>query len=88
MAKRSQLQKTLEELFDAQPDDQRLRDHLEGLSRDEQFPGLTWYWGPTLYARSKPVFRSLILQHFTEWSVSGHRWKRVKWADHAERLEK
>lgn len=86
MAKQSPLQKTLSELFDSQPDDQRLRDHLEGVARDEQFPGLTWFWGPILYARNKPVFRSLILQYFSDWSVTGRKWKRVKWADHAERL--
>ncbi len=87
MAKQTRLQQTLTELFDSQPDDRRLRDHLEGLTRDAQFPGLTWFWGPTLYTRNKPVFRSLILQYFSDWHVTGRKWKRLKWADHADRLE-
>lgn len=87
MARPSPLQKTLTELFDAQPNDQRLRDHLEGLTRDEDFPGLTWFWGPYLYERNRAIFRSLITQNFSSWQHTGWRWKRIKWSDHADRLE-
>src|SRR5262249_60292138 len=71
----------------SQPDNQRLRDNLEGLCRDPAFAGLTWFWGPRLYARSKATFRPLILNHFSEWLTSGNRWHRVAWADHAAELE-
>ncbi len=82
------LQRTLQELFDAQRDDQRLRDNLEGLRRTDGFSGLTWFWGPYLYERGAAVFRPLILNHFSDWTVSSSgRWSRVPWADHAERLE-
>jgi hypothetical protein len=81
------LQRTLEELFATQPDDQRLRDHLEGVARDEAFPGLTWFWGPTLYARNRVVFRGLILNHFSDWQQTGRAWKRIAWSDHANRLQ-
>ena len=87
MARPTPLQKTLAELFDAQPNDQRLRDHLEGLTRDENFPGLTWFWGPYLYERNRAIFRSLITQHFSSWQHTGWRWKRIKWSAHADRLE-
>lgn len=82
-----QLRRAIEQLLDAQPDNQRLRDNLEGLCRDPLFPGLTWYWGPRLYARSKAVFRPLILQYISEWTTSNDRWARVRWADHAADLE-
>ena len=59
-----QLRNAIEQLLEAQADNQRLRDHLEGLSRDPLFPALTWFWGPRLYARSKAVFRPFILNHF------------------------
>lgn len=87
MAKTSTLQATLTELIESQPDDLRLRDHLEGLARDEKFPGLTWFWGPLLYARSRPVFRSLILQYFSTWDRRRSGWKRIPWSRHAESLE-
>ena len=82
-----QLRRAIEQLLEAQPDNQRLRDNLEGLCRDPLFPGLTWFWGPRLYARSKAVFRSFILNHFSDWIASDRRWTRVQWADHAAGLE-
>jgi hypothetical protein len=82
-----QMRAALEQLLESQPNDQRLRDNLEGLCRDPLFPALTWFWGPRLYARSKAVFRPLILTHFSDWIVSGDRWSRIAWADHAAELE-
>jgi hypothetical protein len=81
------LRKAIEQLLEVQPDPQRLRDHLEGLCRDPLFSGLTWFWGPRLYARSKATFRPFILNHFSEWLTTGKSWKRVAWADHASELE-
>jgi hypothetical protein len=82
-----QLRKAIEQLLESQPDNQRLRDNLEGLSRDPLFSGLTWHWGPRLYRRSKATFRPFILNHFTEWITSDNRWRRVAWADHGADLE-
>ena len=82
-----QLRKAIEQLLDSQPDNQRLRDNLEGLVRDPLFSGLTWFWGPRLYARSRAVFRPFILNHFSDWSTADDRWTRVRWADHADELE-
>jgi hypothetical protein len=63
-----------------------LRDHLEGLARDPTFPGLTWFWGPRLYARSRPFFRPFILDNFSDWMSDG-RWTRIGWDDHVKELE-
>jgi hypothetical protein len=82
-----QLRKAIEQLLESQPDNGRLRDHLEGLRRDPLFPGLTWFWGPRLYARNRATFRPFILNHFSEWLAAGKRWRRVHWADHAADLE-
>lgn len=82
-----QLRRAIEQLLESQLDNQRLRDNLEGLCRDPQFPGLTWFWGPRLYARSKAVFRPFILNHFSEWIATEKRWIRVQWDDHAADLE-
>jgi phage tail protein X len=82
-----QLRKAIEQLLESQSDNQRLRDNLEGLCRDPMFPGLTWFWGPRLYARNRAIFRPFILNHFSEWIVTNDRWSRVKWADHATDLE-
>jgi hypothetical protein len=82
-----QLRRAIEQLLEAQPDNKRLRDNLEGLCRDPLFPGLTWFWGPRLYSRSKAVFRPFILNHFSDWTISDKRWLRVQWADHAADLE-
>jgi len=82
-----QLRRAIEQLLEAQPDNKRLSDNLEGLCRDPLFPGLTWFWGPRLYARSKAVFRPFILNHFSDWTISGKRWLRVRWADHGADLE-
>jgi len=83
-----QLQRTLQELFSHQADDQRLRDHLEGVRRHEAFSGLTWFWGPRLYNRNRAMFRPLILDHFSEWCVTPRgRWTRVPWSEHSAVLE-
>lgn len=81
------LRQSLQQLVEAQPDDQRLRDHLEGLQRDEALPGLTWFWGPRLYARNRVLFRPFILNHFSDWERTGLRWQRVPWSEHAAQLE-
>jgi hypothetical protein len=82
------LKRTLEELFAHQPNDTRLRDHLEGVRRDAALPGLTWFWGPELYRRNRAVYREFILAHFSDFVSEGMTaWRRVKWSDHAERLE-
>src|SRR5262245_27064300 len=78
-----QLRRAIEVLLESQPDNLRLRDNLEGLSRDPLFPSLIWFWGPRLYARSSVVFRPFILNYFSEWSVGVH----VHWADEATNLE-
>ena len=82
-----QLRNAIEQLLEAQADNQRLRDHLEGLSRDPLFPALTWFWGPRLYARSKAVFRPFILNHFSHWIASNNRWSRITWSNHARDLD-
>ncbi len=83
-----QLAKTIEHLLAAQPNDQRLRDHIEGLTRNTQFSGLTWFWGPRLYERNRVIFRPLILEHFSNWIVlKSERWQRVEWSDHSAELE-
>ena len=81
-----QLAKTIEQLIDAQPNDQRLRDHLEGLTRNTLFPGLTWFWGPRLYQRNRVIFRPLMLEHFSNWMVlKSGRWQRVQTFFHRAR---
>jgi hypothetical protein len=87
VADEKHLQRTIKQLCDSQPDNLRLRDHVEGLTRDELFPGLTWFWGPLLYQRNRVIFRGLILNHFSDWERGGRVWKRILWSDHAERLE-
>ena len=82
-----QLRRAIEQLLESQPDNQRLRDNLEGLSRDPLLPALTWYWGPKLYARSSAVFRPFILNHFSEWTTANNRWERIHWAGHSTDLE-
>ena len=80
------LKRSVEDLLAAQPDDLRLRDHLEGLARDERFDGLTWLWGPRLYARNRVVFGPFIRHHFSPWQADKRRWRRVRWEDHSEEL--
>lgn len=87
MSDAKSLQRTLKMLFESQPDDQRLRDHLEGVARDEHFSGLTWYWGPILYRRNRAMFRSLILQNFASWEIVRSSWRRIPWARHQAELE-
>lgn len=79
--------RAVDQLLDSQPDNKRLRDNLEGLSKDPTFPGLTWHWGPKLYARSRPIFRPFIFNQFSDWTTDGKRWKRVFWTDHPKELE-
>jgi hypothetical protein len=83
----NQLRRAIEQLLEGQPDNQRLRDNLEGLCRDPLFAGLTWFWGPRLYARGRAVFRPFILNHFSEWIRDDKRWKRVQWDQHAVDLD-
>lgn len=82
------LRQTIEQLLASQPDNKRLRDNLEGLVNAPSFPGLTWFWGPRLYARSRPLFRPLILNQFSDWLVDDSgSWKKVRWTEHAVDLE-
>jgi hypothetical protein len=79
--------RAIDSLMNDQADNKRLRDHLEGLTRDPAFPGLTWHWGPKLYARNRAIFRPMILNQFSDWSTDGRNWKRVLWTDHPKELE-
>jgi len=82
------VKRTIEELLANQQDDLRLRDHLEGLRRDEAVPGLTWFWGPELYRRNRVVFSEFILAHFSNFELGGIQgWRRVKWDEHGQRLQ-
>lgn len=79
--------RAVDQLLEAQADNKRLRDNLEGLAKDPAFPGLTWHWGPKLYARSRPMFRPFILNQFSDWATDGKRWTRIHWTDHEKELE-
>jgi len=79
--------RAVDTLLEAQADNKRLRDNFEGLARDPAFPGLTWHWGPRLYARSRPIFRPFIFNHFSDWATDGKSWTRIFWKDHAKELE-
>jgi hypothetical protein len=80
--------RAIDSLMESQPDNKRLRDHFEGLTRDPAFPGLTWYWGPKLYARNRAIFRPLILTNFSDWAQTAKGgWTRVLWTDHEKELE-
>lgn len=79
--------RAIDQLLEAQADNKRLRDNLEGLAKDPTFPGITWHWGPKLYARSRPIFRSLIFNNFSDWIIVGQKWTRVYWSDHPKELE-
>jgi hypothetical protein len=82
------LRRTLEQLFRSQPNDQRLRDHLEGLRRDPSMGELTPYWGPLLYSRNRALFRPFIFSLFTTWIIeTGFNVRLLKWADNAEALD-
>ena len=81
------LRQQIQRLLDGQPEDTRLRDNLEGLAHDVALPGLTWFWGPALYERNRAVFRPFIFNHFSDWQSDGRSWSRVKWKDHAARLD-
>lgn len=83
----AQLRRAIEQLIASQPDNRRLRDNLEGLANDPLFPGLTWFWGPRLYARSRAIFRPFILNNFSDWMVDDSRWLRIGWDDHAAELD-
>lgn len=84
-ARRLRLQ--IERLLDGQRDDERLRDHLEGLAHDQALPGLTWFWGPLLYQRNRAMFRSFVFGHFSDWTLDAGRWKRIRWTEHAPQLD-
>jgi hypothetical protein len=80
--------RAIDSLMESQPDNKRLRDHLEGLTRDPAFPGLTWYWGPKLYARNRAIFRPMIMTNFSDWAQTAKGgWVRVLWTDHEKDLE-
>src|SRR5262252_6907358 len=83
----AQLRRAIEQLIESQPDDRRLRDHLEGLSNDPLFPGLSWFWGPRLYARSRAIFRPFIVRHLSDEMIDNNRWLRIHWDDHARDLD-
>lgn len=87
MSNIKKLQRSIQQLCDQQPDDQRLRDHLEGLAKDTNFSGLTWFWGPLLYQRNRVVFRSFILNHFSDWLQVKTGWRRIDWSKHQSVLE-
>lgn len=89
-ARYEQIKRSLISLLRDQADDRRLRDNIEGFTRDDLFSGLSWFWGPMLYERNRVIFRPLILNHFSEWHLTGgllNRWARVRWADHEDDLE-
>jgi hypothetical protein len=88
MNAQSHLQNTIARLAESQPDDLRLRDHLEGVALDLKFPDLTWFWGPLLYERNRVVFRSLILNNFSEFGFAFGQSKSIRWSDHADRLQR
>jgi hypothetical protein len=81
------LRRTLEQLFASQSNDQRLRDHLEGLQRDPALGELTPFWGPLLYQRNRALFRPFILSHFTTWAFTSGRARRLNWSDNAPALD-
>lgn len=87
------LRRTLERLFAGQPDDLRLRDHLEGAKSDPAMGELTPFWGPALYRRNRVLFRPLVFSLFATWTVEAgfgfgvRRVRHLKWADNAEALE-
>lgn len=88
MSTAAELRRTINDLLANQPDDLRLRDHLEGLRRERHLAGMTWFWGPLLYRRNRVVFREFILTHFSEFEGNIWRsWRRVKWSEHATGLE-
>lgn len=82
------LRRTLEQLFASQSNDQRLRDHLEGLQRDQALGELTPFWGPLLYQRNRALFRPFILNNFATWGrTASGRWRLLKWSDDASALD-
>jgi hypothetical protein len=84
----TRLKRTIEDLLKHQSNDARLRDHLEGIRRDQALPGLTWFWGPELYRRNRAVFREFILAHFSDSERAGvWQWRRVPWKTYADRLQ-
>jgi hypothetical protein len=81
------LRRTLEQLFASQSNDQRLRDHLEGLQRDPALSELTPFWGPLLYQRNRTVFRPFIASHFSTWAITSGRVRHLNWSDDAPALD-
>lgn len=66
--KTAQVRAKLEELL-AGTDDVALRNALDTLGRERAFGGLTWLWGPRLYARNKTLFRPLILSRLATFVI-------------------
>ena len=46
--------------------DTELTQRLEGVATNRAFAGMTWYWGPKLYARNRAAFRSFIQSRFSD----------------------
>ena len=67
-------------LLEACLDDVELREELEKICREPAFSGLTWLWGPRLYARNKVLFRPFILSHFSSTRFDPPRtWRAIPW---------
>lgn len=71
-------------------DSAELRARLEELSREIAFSGLTYLWGPELYARAPLFFRPFLMAHFSSVAIE-KKWKfrTVEWKrEVGERLER
>ncbi len=65
-------------------DTARLKEHLEALSNEWCFGGLTHLWGPSLYSKAPKVFRPFILKHFSTFLIEkGWKYKPVLWKGEA-----
>jgi len=51
-------------------EDEALRDALDELSTRPWFREFFWLWGPAVATRSRVLFRPLILNHFSSWSLN------------------
>lgn len=70
-------------------DTEKLKEHLERLSNESCFGGLTHVWGPALYQKAPKVFRPFILKHFSNFLIEkGWKYRPVPWkGEVAERLQ-
>jgi len=66
-------------LDDPATNDRELLDAFELLAKERTFPEWTVVWGPVLYARNRPMFRSFILRHFSWWKRSRSSWSFIPW---------